>query len=447
MRRRVILSAIRCRSAPLNSAAILDRLMALHPRVIDLALDRLNRLLSRLGDPEEKLPPVIHVAGTNGKGSVLAFLRAMYEAAGYRVHVYTSPHLVRFHERIVLAGQTIGEDALAALLEECEAANGGAQITFFEITTAAAFLAFSRTPADVLLLETGLGGRYDATNVVPRPAATIITPVSMDHQGFLGDTLEAIAREKAGILKADTPCILARQARGAEKVIRAVAEKVGAPLLVEGPDWSLSHARGKTSFKFGETRADYPEPSLPGSHQYQNAGAALATVTAQETILPVPEAARALGLKSARWPGRLQRLSQGPLLDPLPEGWEVWLDGGHNPGAAKVLSGHFRKWRDKPLYMVFGHLANRDAGDFLGALGARPERLIAVPIPGDHAVTDPQTLVAAATAHGFTAAAAETVESAVNALVSDGLAPGRILICGSLYLVGSVLAKNGAENG
>src|SRR5947208_3003629 len=321
------------RSAMRTTDELLAELKALHPRRMDLSLGRIERLLAALGNPQDRLPPVIHIAGTNGKGSTVATLRACLEAAVYRVHVYTSPHLVRFHERIRLAGQLIKEDSLLALLEECERANAGAPITFFEITTAAAFLAFARVPADIVLLETGLGGRLDTTNVVRRPAVTAITPVSLDHQAFLGDTVAAIAAEKAGILKPGVPSVIGPQPDDAASVIAARAAAIGAPLYRWRQEWRCdADSPAGMRYEGGRWRLDLPPPALAGPHQIANAGTAIACLE-QLSDFSLPAAAPADGVRHIDWPARLQQLQRGPLFEMLRPGWELWLDGGHNPAA------------------------------------------------------------------------------------------------------------------
>lgn len=424
----------------------LERLLRRHPRSIDLGLGRIERLLGRLGSPERSLPPVVHVAGTNAKGSVIAFLRAFIEAAGLRAHVYTSPHLLRFNERIRLAGEVIADDALAALLEECEEAIAGDEITFFEITTAAAFLAFSRTPADVLLLETGLGGRLDATTVVD-PALTIITSISLDHQHYLGDTIEQIAREKAGILKKDVLCLVARQERKAAAAIVSAAEKTGAPLIHEGEDWYIRKTGDGMIYKSAGVKLPLPLPGLAGGHQLRNAAIAIAAADQLSKLIPgftIPAAALKLGLKTVSWPARLQRLDSGPLAGMLPEGWELWLDGGHNPAAAKALAAHARTWRDKPLYLIFAMMAAKDPEAFLKPFEAKLAGLRAVAIPGEGGAYPAERLARAAKAWRMKAAAAESVQAAVAEIVTAPK-PARILICGSLYLAGHVLRKNEPE--
>jgi len=423
--------------------------MGLHPKVIDLSLGRVETLLSRLGNPERKLPPVIHVAGTNGKGSVIAYLRAMLEAAGYRVHVYTSPHLVRFNERIRLAGNLIEEGDLSALLEECEEANAEDPITFFEITTVAAFLAFSRTPADIVLLETGLGGRLDATNVLEKPCLTMITPISMDHQQFLGDTIKEIAGEKAGILKAGVPCILARQDRKVEKQMLELADKAGSPLSLEGRDWFVRKSGGGLVFEIEKTdgesdrksRRELPLPGLVGPHQLRNSGMALAAVEALESFT-ITDGAAGLGLKSVEWPARLQPLKRGPFIDMLPDGWELWLDGGHNGAAAKTIAVQARAWRDKPLHLVFGMLNSKEPEVFLKHLEGKIESFRGVEIPGEENSLSAMEVTRAAESLRMPAKTSENVEAAIRE-ISTNNSPGRILIAGSLYLAGTVLTDNG----
>jgi dihydrofolate synthase/folylpolyglutamate synthase len=421
---------------------ILERLLLLHPQLIDLSLERVQRLLGALGDPQDALPPAIHVAGTNGKGSTIAFLRAMLEAAGYRVHVYTQPHLIRFNERIRLAGRLIEDEMLIALLEECERVNAGAAITHFEITTAAAFLAFARVPADVVLLETGLGGRFDATNVVARPAVTVITSVSLDHQHFLGDTVAAIAGEKAGIFKASRPAVLAPQSAEAQPVLEARATVLGAPLFRSGAEWRAApHAGGLRYEGRRWPELALPPPGLLGRHQYDNAGAALAALDRLERFA-LPQAALAQGLRRVDWPARLQRLSRGPLAERLPPGWELWLDGAHNQGGGAVLAAVAAGWREKPLHLLFGMRRNHDPRALLLPLAPFVASLMAVAIPGEaHALTA-EEVAEAASAVGIPAVVQSSLGAAVEGATATG-GPGRILICGSLYLAGRVLQENG----
>jgi dihydrofolate synthase/folylpolyglutamate synthase len=422
--------------------AVLDRLLALHPKIIDLSLDRVWRLLAAFDHPERRVPPVIHVAGTNGKGSTLAFLRAMAEADGRKVHAYTSPHLVRFRERIRLAGGLISEEALTDLLEEAERINGSDPITFFEITTVAALVAYARVPADLLLLETGLGGRLDATNVIDAPLATVLTPIDLDHQKFLGDTLAAIATEKAHIMKPGVPCVVARQPLEAMAVIDAHAKAIGAPLVVEGRDWSVAREDdGRLRFRMEGVDLLCPAPGLVGPHQYGNAGAALAAAHAAGLTLSAE--AMAQGVANATWPARLQRLSRGPLVDMLPEGWELWLDGGHNPAAGQCLARAAKGWSDKLLAAVCGMMTDKDTAGFLDPLAPYLSALRAVDIPGEPNAKPANAVIQALTLpDADVAASAGGVAEAVADLVTRVPGPARVLICGSLYLAGSVLADN-----
>jgi dihydrofolate synthase / folylpolyglutamate synthase len=367
-------------------------------------------------------------------------LRACLEAAGRRVHVYTSPHLVRFHERIRLAGELIDEDALLGVLEECERANRDAPITFFEVTTAAAFLAFSRTPADVVLLETGLGGRLDATNVIRRPAVVAITPISLDHQGFLGDTVAAIAGEKAGILKPGTPAVIGPQSDEAAAVIEARAAAIGAPLYRWHREWQCNAAGRGMRYEGEKWRLDLPLPSLPGAHQIANAGIALACLERLGGF-SLPPDALAAGLRRIDWPARLQRLARGPLAEILPPRWELWLDGGHNPAAGQVLAEMAAKWQDRPLYLVDGMLNTNDAGGFLAPLAPYAQALYALTIPGEENALPASRIAETARALGIGAEETGSVGTALRAILArEG--PARVLICGSLHLAGVVLAEN-----
>jgi dihydrofolate synthase/folylpolyglutamate synthase len=427
---------------------ILERLMRLHPKVIDLSLDRVEGLLRRLGNPERSLPPVVHVAGTNGKGSVVAYMRAGLEAAGHRVHVYTSPHLARFNERIRVAGRLIEDRALTALLEECERVNGSRPITFFEITTAAAFLAFARAPADVVLLEVGLGGRLDATNVIARPAVTVITPVSLDHQHYLGETLAAIAGEKAGILKSGVPCIVSRQAPEAERVIVRRADAVGAALLMEGRDWSARRAESGMTFERASRPIMLPRPGLLGEHQIGNAGAAIAALQVlSDTGFSVPGETWAKALTDVEWPARLQRLTRGPLPARLPGGWQLWLDGGHNPAAGAALAAQARAWRrespEAPLHLVCGMLNTKDPAGFFRPFAGLIGDAQTVAIPGEANSLSAADLAAIASDLGFRARPVAGVGEALDRIAAGTETPGRVLICGSLYLAGAVLVENG----
>ena len=424
--------------------ATLARFATLFPKLIDLSLDRMRVLLAALGKPQHRMPPVIHVAGTNGKGSTVAMMRAVLEAAGHRVHVYTSPHLVRFAERIRLAGAIVDEVLLAELLRHVEDANAGRPITFFEITTAVAFHAFASVPADAVLLETGLGGTFDATNVVDRPLATVITSISMDHMQHLGDTIAKIAQEKANIMKPGVPCVSVAQSPDAAAVIAATSERIGAPLVVQDRDWSIApDSRGGLTFAGQRVRWQTPLPNLPGRHQYQNAGAALAALeqAAQRSGLLVPPFAVRAGLRNIEWPARAQKLSRGPLVDALPKTWEVWLDGGHNAGGGAALADLAREqWSDRPLHVIAGMLTTKPAEDFLAPLAPAIASFTAVEIPGHPAAYTPEALAVVARQSGIDAAVARDPLHAVQALPKS--ASARVLICGSLYLAGEVLKAN-----
>lgn len=425
------------------SDAILTRLLSLHPKIIDLSLDRMSRILQCIGNPHERLPPVIHVAGTNGKGSTVAYLRAMIEAAGLRVHCYTSPHLVKFHERIRVAGELISEPALTALLEECETANGGVPITFFEITTAAAFLAFSRTPADYLILEVGLGGRLDATNVIERPRVCVITAIDFDHQQFLGDTLTRIAYEKAGILKRGVPAIVGIQPDEARSEIERVAGRVGAPLAIANQDWQSFEQHGRLVFQDENGLLDLPLPHLQGRHQVDNAGNAIAALRALGDAR-VTENHIAEGLKSVTWPARMQRLGPGALWSHVPADAELWLDGGHNPSAARALAQAFSDLNDRhsrPLVLVWGMLNTKDVSSFIGAFAGIAHRAVTISIPEEENAVAAEALAQAARGKGLAAETAASLEDALRQASLTTPAP-RILICGSLYLAGRVLAAH-----
>ena len=418
---------------------VMQRLSRLHPRLIDLSLGRIERLLARLGHPERRLPPVIHVAGTNGKGSVCAFLRAIGEAAGLRVHVYTSPHLVTFNERIRLAGRLVDDAALTAALEECERANGGDPITVFEIATAAAFLLFAAEPADLLVLEVGLGGRLDATNVVERPAACAISSVSMDHMEFLGDTIEAIAFEKAGILKPGVPAVTGAQDPRALGVIAARAAAVGTALAARGRDWTIAPAGAGLRYADRDGTLDLPAPSLAGAHQHDNAGIAVAAIRAWNDAR-IDAAAVAAGVARAEWPARLQRLSRGPLAAMLPPGWSLILDGGHNPDAGRVIGAHLASVADRPWHVIVGMKKGKGTAGFLAPILPHAASLWAVAEPDQHLAQPPEAIVAAS---GGVARIGPRVKDALAAVVAQADRPANVLICGSLYLAGVVLRENG----
>ncbi len=398
--------------------------MGLHPKIIDLTLDRVHRLLGLMGNPQDRLPPVVHVAGTNGKGSTIAFLRAILEQAGYRVHVYTSPHLVRFAERIRLAGEIIREDHLSDILEAAERDNGGVPITFFEITTSAAVKAFADCPADILLLEVGLGGRLDATNVIDRPACTIVTPVSMDHTQYLGETLAEIATEKAAIQKPTVPTIIAPQDPTAKSVILDAAERVGAPVVPIAP------LGAKVTL------------GLAGPHQPVNASVAAATARQlREAGFDISDADIVSGLGKASWPARLQRLESGPIVEMLGLDWQVWLDGGHNSAAGAALADHARAaWPNKPLHLISGMLNTKTPEGFLAPFNGLAQTVSTITIPGEENSLSATQLCDVAQAVGLDASKAESLKEAAAALI--GQPPGILLICGSLYLAGEVLADH-----
>jgi len=423
-----------------RSEAIIERLHALHPKLIDLSLGRMRRCLDALGNPERRLPPVVHVAGTNGKGSTCAFIRAIAEAAGQRVHVYTSPHLVRFHERIRLAGELVGEAALTEALEHVERVNAGAPITVFEVTTAVAFHLFATVPADLLVLEVGLGGRFDATNVVDRPAATAITSVSMDHMEFLGDTLGRIAFEKAGIIKPGVPCATGVQDDAAMEVIEGVAAEGGATLRARGRDWDVTrHSDGMLTYRDAAADTLLPRLGLPGPHQADNAGIAIAALRAWNPPW-LKEAAIRDGVARATWPARMQRLA-GRLAALLPEGWELWLDGGHNAGAGAAIAAHLAEnFADRPVHVLVGMKGGKQSAEFLKPIIPHATTLRAVREPGQHLAMPLEAIVAAS---GGVAQVGGTVEEALRALPKDGGA-ARVLVCGSLYLAGEVLKGDGA---
>ena len=433
---------------------LIARLSALHPSQIDLSLDRMHRLLARLEHPEHQLPPVIHVAGTNGKGSTIAYLRAILEAAGLRVHVYTSPALVRINERFRLGraggGALVGDDELQRTLEHCERANARAPITLFEIETTAGLCLFAQHPADVLLLEVGLGGRLDATNVVEAPLATVIAPVSMDHTEFLGDTLTTIAGEKAGIIKRNVPVIAAEQTPEAMAVIEREARRLHAPLHAAGQQWHVNVERGRLVYQDERGLMDLAAPKLFGRHQFDNAGLAIATLRALDLFRIEPAAFEA-GIVSAEWPARMQRLGSGALLDQAPAGCEVWLDGGHNAEGGRVTAaalGDLEERVSRPLVVIVGMMGNKDAGGFLANFAGLTRHIIAVPIPDRDNAMPPDRLADAARALGMRVETLGDVETALRSLARLAYeVPPRILITGSLYLAGHVLSANGTPPG
>jgi dihydrofolate synthase/folylpolyglutamate synthase len=415
---------------------ISQRLLARHPQRIDLSLERMRALCPALGNPQDRLPPVVHVAGTNGKGSTVALIRAIAEAAGLRVHAYTSPHLVRFNERIRLAGTLISDDQLNAILDRIEAVSGEA--TVFESTTAAAFLAMSETPADLAIIEVGLGGSLDATNVIDRPLLSVITPVDLDHAEFLGDRIEGVAAEKAGILKAGARGVIARQSEAVMAVIERRAAEVNSPLTVMGVDFDAWAERGGLVYQDQERFLDLPAPALSGPHQFDNAGVAVAAALE----LDLPEAAVAEGLKAVRWPARMQRLTAGPYAERAQAAdAELWLDGGHNPHAGRAMARTLAERQaraPRPLALIVAMLANKDAGGFFEALKGVEAQVFTVGFDG--AAADPAALAAVAQGRGFGAMAAGSVSEALDRALALGA--GRVVICGSLYLAGEVLGAS-----
>ena len=430
--------------------SIVARLTALHPKRIDLSLDRMWRILAALGDPQRRLPPTIHVAGTNGKGSTIAFMRAILEAAGLRVHVYTSPHLVRFNERFRLGtegeGRLASDAELADAFGECERVNAGAPITVFEITTAAGFLLFARHPADVLLLEVGLGGRLDATNVIDRPLVTVITPVSFDHAEHLGDTVGKIAAEKAGICKPQVPAIVAAQPREALAAIEREAARAKAPIKIAGEDWSATEERGRLVYQDDAGLLDLPAPRLYGRHQFENAGVAIAALRAVAGLKILPGAFE-VGIAKADWPARMQRLAQGRLAALCPPGSELWLDGGHNTEGGRAVANALADLEERvsrPLVLVIGMLSTKDSENFLKNFAGLARRVVAVPVPHQEKSFPADVIAEAARAVGIPAQSAGDLETALEAIGRFGLEPApRILIAGSLYLAGAVLSANG----
>jgi dihydrofolate synthase / folylpolyglutamate synthase len=440
------------RAPPLGE--LIARLAALHPKRIDLSLDRMRRLLERLDHPERRLSPVIHVAGTNGKGSTIAYLRAILQAAGLRVHAYTSPYLVRINEcyRLGRAGRgtLVDDDELRAALEHCEHANAGAPITIFEIETAAAFCLFAQHPADVVLLEVGLGGRLDATNVIDAPLATVIAPVSTDHTEFLGDTLAAIAGEKAGILKRGVPAICAEQPPGAMETIEREAKRLHAPLYAAGQHWHVNVERGRLVYQDDRGLMDLAAPKLFGRHQFDNAGLAIATLRAQ-SLFRIDAAAFETGILNAEWPARMQRLGSGALVDQAPQGCEIWLDGGHNAEGGRVAAaalGDLEERVSRPLVVIVGMMGNKDAGAFLANFAGLTRHIVTVQIPDRDNAMPQDRLVDAARQLGMRVETAGTLEAALRSLARRAYeVPPRILITGSLYLAGHVLAANGTPPG
>jgi dihydrofolate synthase/folylpolyglutamate synthase len=429
---------------------LIARLSALHPKRIDLDLARMHRLLAQLDHPERRLPPVVHVAGTNGKGSTIAYLRAILEAAGLCVHVFTSPYLVRINECFRLGGALAGDDELRAALEHCERANAGAPITFFEIETAVAFCLFAQHPADVVLLEVGLGGRLDSTNVIDAPLASVIAPIGMDHTEFLGDTLTAIAGEKAAIIKHNVPAICAEQSPQVMAVIEQHARRMHAPLHAAGQQWHVNVERGRLVYQDDRGLMDLAAPKLFGRHQFDNAGLAIATLRAQD-LFKIDNAAFEAGIVNAEWPARMQRLASGALVDQAPPGCELWLDGGHNADGGRVVAaalGDLEERVSRPLVVIAGMMGNKDANAFLANFAGLTRHIIAVQIPDRDNSMPPDTMADAARHLGMRVEIAPSVEAALRSLARLAYeVPPRILITGSLYLAGHVLAANGTPPG
>lgn len=428
---------------------MLERFLSLHPRKIDLSLGRTFDLLAKLGHPEQKLPPVIHVAGTNGKGSTVALMRAILEAAGKSVHVYTSPHLVRFHERIRLGqkgrGRLVTEAELVEAFARCESANNGASVTMFEITTCAALLLFSEHPADYLLLEVGLGGRFDSTNVIDDPLATVITPVSIDHPEFLGNTIGEIAYAKAGIIKHGAPVFVAPQQDEAMREIEREARRTRAPIILSGREFSAHEENGRLIYEDAQGLLDLPLPRLPGRHQIDNAALAIACL--RQCVPDLTQNAIGQGLSHAEWPARLQNLTRGTLVDLAPSGAELWLDGAHNEAGGLVLSeamARFEERNPRPLILLCGSLATKDTSAFLGHFTGLAQELIALPIPGEHVARSADEIATLAKTADIPASTAASAQEALAHLRQRtwAVAP-RILICGSLYLAGEILKANG----
>lgn len=431
-----------------QAAREIARLMALHPKGYDLSLGRIRRLLAELGNPHHRLPPVVHIAGTNGKGSCTAFCRAIAEATGMVAHTHTSPHLVRWHERFRLGGRLVDDAVLAETLRRVADANGGEQITVFEILTAAMFVLFSEHPADVALIEVGMGGRADATNVVEKPAVSIIMPIGLDHQAHLGTTVELIAGEKAGIMKPGVPVVIGAQPHlAARDVLIARAEAIGCPISVYGQDFLAFEEHGRMVFQDGAELLDLPLPALAGRHQITNAAAAIAAMRAAG--FTVGESAIERAMTQVHWPARMQRLDGGPIVELAPPGAELWIDGGHNPDGARMAA-EFLAAREedveRPLFLIAGMLSSKDPGAYFRVFEGLARHVFTVPVPSTDAGTDPSVLADIALASGLSAEPMPDVPSALSLLREtwNGLErPPRVLICGSLYLAGDVLSANG----
>ncbi len=416
-----------------------------HPALagIDLSLSRMHRFLGLLGMPQKRMPPVIHVAGTNGKGSLLAYITAIFEASGHRVHRYISPHLVRFHERIMIAGKTISDKDLENVLKHAASVMPMQQATFFEATTAAAFLAFAEHKADIVLLETGLGGRLDATNVIDKPLLTAITPISMDHQQYLGNTIEAIAREKAGIMKPGVVCVTGRQTDIVARELEKHAAAANAPLSRLGAEWNWRMENGEAIYESPTRRIAF-KPALVGAFQYDNAATAIACVD-QLTGFTITDEHIAEGIARAAWPARLQHLTQGRYPKLLPPGIELWLDGGHNPQGGEMLAQWLATQQGKEIHLICGMMQRKDSPEYLAHLKPHATALHAIQIPREPQSQSAESVRAAADRAGIPASVSPNVENALQTVAARAKTPAIIWICGSLYLVGKVLAENGAE--
>ncbi|MEW6631889.1 MAG: folylpolyglutamate synthase/dihydrofolate synthase family protein [Pseudomonadota bacterium] len=428
----------------------IEHLMTLHPKGFDLSLDRVTRLLERLGNPQDHLPPVIHIAGTNGKGSCAAFSRALLEAAGHLVHVHTSPHLVNWAERYRLAaeggGKLVDDDVFAEAIARVAKANAGQKITVFEILTAVTFILFSEHPAEAAIIEVGLGGRFDATNVISRPAVSVIMPVSMDHEAYLGDRVELIAAEKAGIMKRGCPVVIgAQESETALQVLIETAERLDCPTLIYGQDFLAFEENGRMVYQDEDGLMDLPTPRLPGRHQFANAAAAIAAVKAAGFEISHRAAEKAM--THVAWPARMQKLTQGKLVDLAPKGAEIWLDGGHNPGAGIVVAEALAEQEEKhprPLVLISGMINTKDQTGYFSAFKGLARHVYTVPVINSDAGVPNDELALRAEEAGLSAEPVSSVASALMLLRDgwDGPAP-RILIGGSLYFAGAVLAENG----
>ena len=426
-----------------ESDKILKRLEALHPKQIDLSLERLKELLKKLGNPQNKLPPTIHVAGTNGKGSTIAFLRAIFEENNYKVHVYTSPHLINFNERIRLNSKIISDTLLNELLQECEFYNKKNPITFFEITTAAAFLAFSRVKSDILMLETGLGGRFDATNIIPKTLCNVITPISMDHMGFLGNKIELIASEKIGIFKNKTPAIISPQKKSVLKIIEEKAKKMNIELVTYKKNWEIFKT-SKTNFcyRLNDKIETFLSPRLYGNHQFYNAGAAI-TASKTQTKFKLHPNLISMGVCKTFWPARMQKLDSGKLIKIVNKNFEIWLDGGHNEDASEMIYENLKNWKESKVFLIFGMINGKDPKTFLKKLIKKIEFLQIVPLQ-NFSFIPPSQIKKDFSSFKQIIRSSESIEESL-VYIKNKFQSGKIVICGSLYLAGEVLRKDNSK--